>query len=667
MDNEPLLSVKDLRTYFKTGDGIAHAVDGISFDIYKGETTAIVGESGCGKTVTALSILRLIQGPSGSIAGGKIFFRGQNLIELSERKMREIRGNRISMIFQEPMTSLNPVMTVGEQIMEVTRFHKGHSKKEAMEKAIEMLALVNIPDPSTRISEYPHQLSGGMKQRIMIAMALSCEPDLLIADEPTTALDVNVQAQILKLMKELQQKKGTAVLLITHDMGVVYETADYVTVMYAGQVVEQAERSIFFKHPCHPYSTKLFESLPKLKKKGGKLSIIPGNVPDPIRYPVGCRFADRCHLVFDKCKKEEPLVLPIEKGHSIACHLREKAPSLNIQTPDTVAEKKYPKTESDYVPLLSAKNIKIHFAIRKGLLQRVVGYVKAVDGLDINIKHGETLALVGESGCGKTTLGKGIMRLIDLTEGTIHFNGIDLAKVSRKKLRKLRKDFQIMFQDPYGSLNPRMMVAQIISEGLVSQGIGKNKYERDNIIKELMERVGLDPKMINRYPHEFSGGQRQRIGIARFLAVKPKFVVCDEVTSALDVSVQAQILNLLKSLQQQENLSYIFITHNLSLAAYIAERIAVMYLGRVVERGTVHEVFDAPKHPYTQSLLAASPRLGENGFEKIYLEGDVPSPINPPKGCHFHPRCPKVMPKCKEKFPSKTSFSDTHSTHCWLY
>lgn len=667
MDNEPLLSVKDLRTYFKTGDGIAHAVDGISFDIYKGETTAIVGESGCGKTVTALSILRLIQGPSGSIAGGKIFFRGQNLIELSERKMREIRGNRISMIFQEPMTSLNPVMTVGEQIMEVTRFHKGHSKKEAMEKAIEMLALVNIPDPRTRILEYPHQLSGGMKQRIMIAMALSCEPDLLIADEPTTALDVNVQAQILKLMKELQQKKGTAVLLITHDMGVVYETADYVTVMYAGQVVEQAERSIFFKHPCHPYSTKLFESLPKLKKKGGKLSIIPGNVPDPIRYPVGCRFADRCHLVFDKCKKEEPLVLPIEKGHSIACHLREKAPSLNIQTPDTVAEKKYPKTESDYVPLLSAKNIKIHFAIRKGLLQRVVGYVKAVDGLDINIKHGETLALVGESGCGKTTLGKGIMRLIDLTEGTIHFNGIDLAKVSRKKLRKLRKDFQIMFQDPYGSLNPRMMVAQIISEGLVSQGIGKNKYERDNIIKELMERVGLDPKMINRYPHEFSGGQRQRIGIARFLAVKPKFVVCDEVTSALDVSVQAQILNLLKSLQQQENLSYIFITHNLSLAAYIAERIAVMYLGRVVERGTVHEVFDAPKHPYTQSLLAASPRLGENGFEKIYLEGDVPSPINPPKGCHFHPRCPKVMPKCKEKFPSKTSFSDTHSTHCWLY
>lgn len=667
MDNEPLLSVKDLRTYFKTGDGIAHAVDGISFNIYKGETTAIVGESGCGKTVTALSILRLIQGPSGSIAGGEIFFRGQNLIELSERKMREIRGNRISMIFQEPMTSLNPVMTVGEQIMEVTRFHKGYSKKEAMEKAIEMLALVNIPDPSSRISEYPHQLSGGMKQRIMIAMALSCEPDLLIADEPTTALDVNVQAQILKLMKELQQKKGTAILLITHDMGVVYETADYVTVMYAGQVVEQAERSRFFKHPCHPYSTKLFESLPKLKKRGGKLSIIPGNVPDPTRYPVGCRFADRCHLVFDKCKKEGPLILPIEKGHSIACHLREKAPSLNIQTPDTVAEKKYAKMESDYTPLLSAKNIKIHYPIRKGLFQRVVGYVKAVDGLDINIKHGETLALVGESGCGKTTLGKGIMRLIDVTEGTIHFNGIDLAKVSRKKLRKLRKDFQIMFQDPYGSLNPRMMVAQIISEGLVSQGIGKNKYERDNIIKELMERVGLDPKMINRYPHEFSGGQRQRIGIARFLAVKPKFVVCDEVTSALDVSAQAQILNLLKSLQQQDNLSYIFITHNLSLAAYIAERIAVMYLGRILERGTVHEVFEAPKHPYTQSLLAASPRLGENGFEKVYLEGDVPSPINPPKGCHFHPRCPKVMPKCKENFPSKTSFSDTHSTHCWLY
>ncbi len=371
MNNKPLLTVKDLRTHFQTGDGIARAVDGVSFNIYRGKTTAIVGESGCGKTVTALSILRLIQGPAGRIAGGEILFQGEDLLRLSERKMREIRGNRISMIFQEPMTSLNPVMTVGEQIMEVTRLHRGYSKKEAQEKAIEMLTLVNIPDPSRRIFEYPHQLSGGMKQRIMIAMALSCEPDLLIADEPTTALDVNVQAQILKLMRELQQKKGTALLLITHDMGVVYETADHITVMYAGKAVEQTERSRFFTHACHPYSTKLFESLPKLKKKGSKLSIIPGNVPDPTRYSEGCRFADRCHLVFDMCKKQEPPILPIEKGHSIACHLGKNAPALEIQVSLPDIEKKETPIRSDVTPLLSAKNIKIHYI---ELLFRQRGY-----------------------------------------------------------------------------------------------------------------------------------------------------------------------------------------------------------------------------------------------------------------------------------------------------
>lgn len=665
MSNDILLSVKNLKTSFQTGDGVARAVDGLSFDIHRGKTMAIVGESGCGKSVTALSIMRLIQGPAGSIEGGEIFFQNQDLLNLPERKMREIRGNRISMIFQEPMTSLNPVMTIGEQIMEVTRLHRGYSKKDALDKAVEMLTLVKMPDPASRISEYPHQLSGGMKQRVMIAMALSCEPDLLIADEPTTALDVTVQAQILMLMKHLQQKKGTAILLITHDMGIVYEAADYITVMYAGQAVEQAARSRFFKYACHPYSTRLFESLPNAKKRGAKLSTIPGRVPDPTRYPVGCRFAERCHLVFDKCRKVSPLISPIEKEHSIACHLGAKAPSINIQT--VVSQKKEIEVRLDSTPLLSVNNLKIHYPIRKGLLKRIAGFVKAVDGLDITIQAGETLALVGESGCGKTTVGKGAIRLIDITEGKVSFNGVDLAKTSASQLRKLRKDFQIMFQDPYGSLNPRMMVSQIISEGLMSQGIAKNKNERDNIVKELMERVGLDPKMIHRYPHEFSGGQRQRIGIARFLAVKPKFVVCDEVTSALDVSVQAQILNLLKNLQREENLSYLFITHNLSVVSYLADRVAVMYLGRIVEQGTAHEIFDSTRHPYTKALLAASPRIGENGMEKILLEGDVPSPINPPVGCHFHPRCPKVMPKCREKYPGQNFFSDSHSTHCWLY
>jgi peptide/nickel transport system ATP-binding protein len=355
----------------------------------------------------------------------------------------------------------------------------------------------------------------------------------------------------------------------------------------------------------------------------------------------------------------------IDNEHSIACHLGNDAPSIKIEKlPDR--QQQEAEIKSAPVPILSVKDLKVHFPIHKGLFQQVVGYVKAVDGLDITIQPGETLALVGESGCGKTTAGKGIIRLIDVTEGTVLFNGTDLSKISMSKLRKLRKDFQIMFQDPYGSLNPRMMAGQIISEGLISQKIARKRSERDNIVKELMERVGLDPMMINRYPHEFSGGQRQRIGIARFLALNPKFVVCDEVTSALDVSVQAQILNLLKNLQREEKLSYLFITHNLSVVSYIAERTAVMYLGRIVERGTVQEVFETPRHPYTKALLAASPRIGEDGREKILLEGDVPSPINPPQGCYFHPRCPKVMPKCKEHYPGQSKFSETHFMNCWL-
>ena len=665
MNNDLLLSVKNLQTVFHTVDGLARAVDGISFDIHRGKTMAIVGESGCGKSVTALSIMRLIQGPAGSIAGGEIHFQNKDLLKLSEREIREIRGNKISMIFQEPMTSLNPVMTIGEQITEVTRFHMGLSKRTSLDKAIEMLTLVKIPDPVNRLSEYPHQLSGGMKQRVMIAMALSCGPDLLIADEPTTALDVTVQAQILNLMEELQKEKGTAILLITHDMGVVYNTADYVTVMYAGQAVESAERTQFFEHASHPYSTRLFESLPDAHKRGGKLSTIPGRVPAPTRYKEGCRFAERCHLSFDKCNQDTPVMAEIDNEHSIACHLGGKAPSIDIQVSDILPETDL--REPDHTPVLSVTDLKVHYPIRKGLLKRVVGHVKAVDGLNITIRQGETLALVGESGCGKTTVGKGIIRLIDTTDGEVRFNGTDLSGVSQQKLRKLRKDFQIMFQDPYGSLNPRMMVRQIISEGLASQGIAGSYSKQNTIVKELMEKVGLDPKMMNRYPHEFSGGQRQRIGIARFLAVKPKFVVCDEVTSALDVSVQAQILNLLKDLQHQEKLSYLFITHNLAVVSYLAERVAVMYLGRIVENGMVNEIFDSPKHPYTKALLAASLRIGEDGLEKICLEGDVPSPVNPPEGCYFHPRCPDAMPKCNEEYPGQSTFSESHSAHCWLF
>lgn len=661
-----LLSIKNLRTWFHARGGISRAVDGVSFDVLMGKTMAVVGESGSGKSVSALSIMRLIQGPAGVIEGGEIFFQGKDILKTSEREMRKIRGNRISMIFQEPMTSLNPVLTVGEQITEVIRLHKGASRRAALEQAVEILNRVKVPDPEKRVFDYPHQLSGGMKQRVMIAIALSCEPDLLIADEPTTALDVTIQAQVLELMKDLQKNKGTAILLITHDMGVVYEMADHVAVMYAGRIVEQAERSRFFHSACHPYTTRLFESLPNRGKRSGRLSVIPGLVPDPAHFSEGCRFADRCHLVMEKCHGKYPDIRSVEREHTMACHL-EKPPPIEIDYSSSSLEEKEKELPDNLQTVLSVDDLKVHYPIRRGLLKRVVGHVKAVDGIDFSIREGETLGLVGESGCGKTTAGKGTIRLLDTVTGNVQYLDHDLARVSNRQMRALRKDLQIMFQDPYGSLNPRMMVNRIISEGLISLGIGKNKKERETIVKESMERVGLDYNMAHRYPHEFSGGQRQRIGIARFLALKPKFVVCDEVTSALDVSVQAQVLNLLKTLQREEKLSYLFITHNLSVVSYIADRVAVMYLGRIVELGTIHEVFDSSKHPYTRALMAASPKIGGNGEKKLLLKGEVPSPITPPEGCHFHPRCPEVMPICRESYPSRHSSSKTHFTHCWIY
>ncbi len=656
-----ILSVKELKTYFRTDQGIAKAVDGVSFEIKKGKTLALVGESGCGKSITALTVMRLLQGMPCYVAGGEIVFDGQNILSLPEHKMRQVRGNRISMIFQEPMSSLNPVMMIGSQITEAILLHKQCTKQESEEIALDMLSTVKIPDPKGRFSEYPHQLSGGMKQRVMIAIALACEPELLIADEPTTALDVTVQSQILRLIKELQEKRGTSILLITHDMGVVSEMSDHIAVMYAGKIVEEADKNSFFKHPSHPYTTKLFESLPSRNKRNKKLSVIPGRVPSPMEYIEGCRFSGRCHLAFDRCLNVTPTRQMVNKEHFISCHIK-KPPSIKLTEINT--EKESEVTPSPKKNLVQVNNLKLYYPINKGLFKRLVGYVKAVDGLNLSIGKGETVALVGESGCGKTSAGKAIVRLLNITGGSVLFDGIDLSKLRSGKMRKMRRDIQIMFQDPYGSLNPRMMVKQIIAEGLTTLG---SKPETDNTVGSLMERVGLNPQMMHRYPNEFSGGQRQRIGIARFLAVKPKFVVCDEVTSALDVSVQAQVLNLLKSLQDEKDLSYLFITHNLSVVSYIAERVAIMYLGRIVEMGSVAELFDNPKHPYTKALLEASPVIGNRQTPKIYLEGEVPSPINPPKGCHFHPRCAKAMPECRESYPNSYSFSKTHSVQCWLY
>ena len=597
---------------------------------------------------------------------------------MPEVEKRKIQGNDIAMVFQEPMTSLNPVFTIGYQISEAIRQHQDLRGTAARNAAIEMLDLVGIPEPAARYDEYPHQMSGGMKQRVMIAMALSCRPGLLIADEPTTALDVTIQAQILELIQRLQQELEMAVLLITHDLGVVGNIADRVAVMYAGKIAEIGTWEQLYETPQHPYTVKLLESTPARDKRGAQLHTIAGRVPKATDYNDGCRFAERCPKVMDGCETITPTLHTVNGGeHNVACHLYNPEPPFSAVT--TGATKLELETDTDKIeesstqsaatqPQLQVKNLCVHYPIQKGIFKRTVGYVYAVDDVTLDIPRGKTLALVGESGSGKTSFGKGILRLGVPVKGDLIYDGDNIATVTRQHLHPYRKQMQIIFQDPYASLNPRMTVGAIIQEGMQAHDIGESTEARQNRVAELMQRVGLSPDMVTRYPHEFSGGQRQRIGIARCLAVDPEFIVCDEATSALDVSVQAQILNLLKSLQTDFNLTYLFITHNLSVVEYFADEVAVMYLGRIVERGTTEEIFDSPKHPYTRALLSAVPKMDpQTGVEKIQLEGDVPSPINRPSGCYFHPRCPEVMPICKDTYPDETRFTQTHSCNCYLY
>jgi peptide/nickel transport system ATP-binding protein len=666
MNNEAILVLNDLRTYFKTGAGVAKAVDGVSFAVRPGETYSLVGESGCGKSVTALSILQLVAKPAGYIAGGHISLKGQEIQSLPPVEMRKIRGNRIAMIFQEPMTALNPVFTIGSQISEAMLLHQRLSKSEAREHGIEMLAKVGIPDAAARYNEYPHQMSGGMRQRVMIAMALSCRPEVLIADEPTTALDVTIQSQILKLMSDLQKELDTAMLLITHDMGVVRETADRVGVMYAGRIVEEASQEAIFAAPAHPYTQLLLRSIPSKGKRGQRLAVIEGMVPKATEWPEGCRFSTRCPFVMDRCRSDTPEHQEAGREHTAACFLLDDA-----TTPHDLAKTDQPAPPSA-VNLdsmrLKIDDLKIHFPIKKGVLQRTVAHVKAVDGVNLTIHEGETLALVGESGCGKTTVGKCIVRLLDPVSGSIRFRDSELSTLSATGMKQFRSKIQMIFQDPFSSLNPRQMIGATIREGMEVHGIGVSREDRDDRIKKLMLRVGLNPDMVTRYPHEFSGGQRQRIGLARALAVEPELVVCDEATSSLDVSVQAQNLNLLKTLQSELGLSYLFITHDLGVVEYLADRVSVMYLGRIIEEGNTDEIFQDARHPYTRALLSAVPQVDvTTGHKKIILHGDVPSPINPPSGCHFHPRCPEARPECADAYPDVASFSETHMCRCIIY
>ncbi len=654
-----LLEVDNLRTYFRVGlTQVAQAVDGISFQLDQGKTLALVGESGCGKSQTAFSIIRLIA-ENGYHPSGKILFDRENLSEKSEEDMRRIRGNDIAMIFQEPMTSLNPLYRIGNQLEEPLRMHRMLEKGPARKRAIELLDHVGLPDPDKRIDDYPHQLSGGMKQRVMIAMALACEPKLLIADEPTTALDVTIQAQVLRLMADLQKETGMAILLITHDMGIVNQMADDVSIMYAGRIVEQGSREQIFGNMVHPYTRRLFESIPKPGDESYELNTIPGLVPPATDYGEGCLFADRCAHTMDVCRSHDSKIYKVEQGHTVRCHLFEGGMTQTAvqEEPKILA----PKKSMGHEPLVTVQGLKTWFPVRKGVFRRIANYVKAVDHVDLKLIKGSTVALVGESGCGKTTLGESILRLNREVQGTVHFKETDVMNLPTNELKQIRRHMQIIFQDPFGSLSPRLRVREIIGEGLTVHFPELGPDETNDKISKVLREVGMDPSVADRYPHEFSGGQRQRISIARALILEPEFLVLDEPTSALDVSVQAQVLNLLKELQAKRNLTYLFITHNLNVVQYISDEVAIMYLGRIVEYAPAKELFQLPKHPYTQSLLKAVPSLGERKpFETVV--GDVPSPLNPPTGCHFHPRCPILMKepegsplhqKCRNEYPEK--------------
>jgi peptide/nickel transport system ATP-binding protein len=698
----PLLEIRDLRTWLSGEDATVRAVDGVDIAIGHGETFALLGESGCGKSMTALSIARLLP-DNGRIVSGTVRLSGTDLLGLAEARMREVRGRRIGMIFQEPGTSLNPVLTVGSQIAEVIQCHTPLRGSDVVRRSVELLDAVGIPDARRTLGEYPFQLSGGMKQRVMIAGALACEPELLIADEPTTALDVTIQAQVLELLKTLQAQRSMSILLITHDLGVVAQMAHKVGVMYAGHIVEQASSERFFAEPAHPYSRKLFESLPSAAGRTKGLAVIRGSVPSMTHSFAGCRFVERCDVKQAHCGNQLPDWEDLGAQHGVRCFLysatqaespdgatlQERAGgsepistekdsidgNSNEQTGSeqtsieriSVVPRATGLGDSESAPLLRVDSLAVHFPIQRGLFKRTVGTVKAVDGISLQIREGESVALVGESGCGKTTAGKAIVRLLQPTSGRVLIGQTDLASVGDADMRARRKDFQIVFQDPFASLNPRMRVADIIEEGMLALAMGDPQWRRHRV-DELLSQVGMLPETKSRYPHEFSGGQRQRIAIARALAVDPKLLICDEPTSALDVSVQAQILNLLTDLQTRLGLSYLFITHDFSVVEFIAHQVAVMYLGRIVEYGSCEALLSNPRHPYTRALLSAVPTIDPNSLRRaIQLEGDLPSPANPPSGCHFHPRCPQASAQCRAVFPQESRISDEHKVNCHLY
>ncbi len=626
-----MLTITDLKVAIDADAGLVRAIDGLSLSIERGETFALVGESGCGKSMTALALMRLLP-DNGRVIDGRVEIEGQETLSLPESAMRRLRGGRVGMIFQEPATSLNPVMRVGDQIVEAIETHTALRGPAARAKAIEWLGRVGIPEPERRIDDYPFRMSGGQKQRVMIAIALAAEPAFLVADEPTTALDVAIQAQILELLKQLQREQGMGLLLITHDLAVVSGMAQRVALMYAGQIVEVASAAEFFSEPKHPYARLLLQSLPEAQKRGTTLAAIAGTVPPLSQAFVGCRFAPRCDRVFDRCHREAPVLLPpvapaldaALSPREVRCWLHvsptrgeaaEAIPAVNGRTASAnpaTAPQTTPVVRPGDELLLDVQHLSVRFPIRSGVFQRISSHAVAVADVSLQIRRGETYALVGESGCGKTTLGKAIVQLLRgqaQIEGRAMLDGRDLFGLHGEALRRARRSVQMIFQDPYASLNPRMRVFELLEEGLLTLRPELDGEARRTLLESLVDRVGLRREALQRYPHEFSGGQRQRIAIARALAVEPRLIVCDEPTSALDVSVQAQILNLLKQLQRELGLSYLFITHHLGVVEYIADHVAVMHRGRIEETGPTAALLADPREAYTRRLLAAVPRL----------------------------------------------------------